>query len=81
MMYAYDFITYSALAKGHQYLNNLFWAIYGRPTTFTQMGAYSLSYAENGVTLTQEEFPSVNASVAGPALPPYLKVSGNRFSG
>jgi hypothetical protein len=38
MMYAYDFLTYSALAKGHQYLNNLFWAIYGRLTTFTQNG-------------------------------------------
>jgi hypothetical protein len=49
--------------------------------SFTQMGAYSLSSAERGVALTREEFPAVNTSVAGPALPPCLKVSGNRFGG
>jgi hypothetical protein len=32
---------------------------------FTQMGVYSLASSERGVTLTQEEFPAVNASVAG----------------
>jgi hypothetical protein len=31
------------------------------------------------VALTLEEFPAVNASVAGAALPPCLKVSGNKF--
>jgi hypothetical protein len=47
------------------------------------MGLYSLSSAERGVTLTQEEFPAVNASVAcaASALQPFLKVSCNRFGG
>jgi hypothetical protein len=31
------------------YLNDLFWVIYDRLATFTQMGAYSLASAERGV--------------------------------
>jgi hypothetical protein len=77
MIYAYDLIPYYAPAEGNQYLNNLFWVIYDRLATFTQMGAYSISSAERGVALTQEEFPAVNSSVAGAALPQCLKVSGN----
>jgi hypothetical protein len=80
-MGAYDFIPYFAPAEleGNQYLNDLFWVIYVRLASFTQMGAYSLASAERGVDLTQEEFPAVNASVAGAALPQCLKVSSNRF--
>ena len=77
MRYAYDFIPCYAPAEGNPYLNYLFWVIYDRLATFTQMGAYSMSSAERGVALTQEKFPTVNASVAGAALPPCLKVSGN----
>jgi hypothetical protein len=36
------------------------------------MGAYSLSSAERGAALTQEEFPAVNVSVVAPALQQYL---------
>jgi hypothetical protein len=79
-------IAYPLFAlKGNPYLNDLFWIIYDRLATFTPMGAYSVAPAERGVTLTQdtplgrEEFPAVNASVAGAALQQCLKVSSNRF--
>ena len=81
MIYAYDFKPYYAPAKGNPYLNDHFWVIYDRLATFTQMGAYSMSSAERGVALTQEEFPAVNASVAGAALQPCLKMSGNSCGG
>ena len=75
-------ISYYAPAEGNPYLNDLFWVIYDRLATFTQMGAtFTMSSAERGVALTQEEFPAVNASVAGAALPPCLKVSGNSCGG
>jgi hypothetical protein len=67
-----------AQAAGNQYINDLL-VIYDRLATFTQMGAYLVASAERGVALGQEVFPAVNASVAGAALVPYLKVSGNRF--
>ena len=43
MIYAYDFIPYYAPAEGNPYLNDLFWVIYDRLATFTQMGANSMS--------------------------------------
>ena len=51
-------ISYHAPAEGNPYLNDLFWVIYDRLATFTQMGAtFTMSSAERGVALTQEEFP------------------------
>jgi hypothetical protein len=46
MIYAYDFIPFYAMAEGNPYLNNLFWVIYDRLATFTQMGACLMSSAE-----------------------------------
>jgi hypothetical protein len=81
MIYVYDFIPFLAQAEGNPYLSDLFWVICDRLATFTgtQMGVYSLSSAERGMALTQRQFPVVNASVAGAALPQCMKVSSNRF--
>jgi hypothetical protein len=70
-----------APAEGNPCLGCLFWEIYDRLATFTQMGAYSLSLAERGVALAQEKFPTVNVSVACAALLPCFMVSSNRFCG
>jgi hypothetical protein len=77
-MISYPFLHRPEGGGGSPYVNGLFWVIYDRLATFTQMGAYSLSSAKRGVDLTQEEFPAVNASVAGAALP---QVSYIRFGG
>jgi hypothetical protein len=58
-----------ALDSIKQHLNDLFWVIYDKPSTFTQLGVYSLATAERGLAFTQEVFPATKTSNTGDGLP------------